>query len=194
MALASRDRRDWALCRAKVVSQSETILASHEADSRDLASQKAELDSLIQTALAKTILDLRGAFLPSCKANVVSVETILDSQGVFTLARGCDWFVESLICLSRDLLSSSSQRGSSYTDLPMLARTQGTCATPREKLFKPFLVMVNDQGLYSRPNVTLQHLILSSRETIPQRSRHLFFSLNCKGGKLTKIEETITSN
>ena len=63
LALASRDRRDWALCRAKVVSQSETIIASHEADSRDLASQKAELDFLIQTALAKTILDLRGFYL-----------------------------------------------------------------------------------------------------------------------------------
>ena len=58
------------------------MLVSHEAESRDLASQETELNFLIQIALAETILRLRGAILALRETNFVSVETMLDSRGV----------------------------------------------------------------------------------------------------------------
>jgi len=86
---------------------------------------------------------------------------------MFSLARGCDRLAKSLNSLNRDLLSSSSQRGSDYNDLPMFTHMQGTCITPREKLFKLLLIKMNDQIFSSRPkglNITLRRLILNSGE------------------------------
>jgi len=57
IALASRDKRGLDLCSAKIVLQSETILASQEAESRDLSLASHEtIDFAIHIGLTKAVL------------------------------------------------------------------------------------------------------------------------------------------
>jgi len=64
--LASRDMQGLALCRAEIVSQLETFLASQEAESRDLSlASHTTTNFAIHIALAEAILGSQGTFIAS---------------------------------------------------------------------------------------------------------------------------------
>ena len=152
--------------------------------------------------MAEAILGSRGAFLALhavltswCEADLVSIETVLDSHEVCLAS-------QEVVIVSQRILSAATEtcfqavaRGLWLRCFSSACAHAGDLRSSKEKLFEPLLVKMNDHHLGSRPkglNVALQHLILSSEEfSDPQWSRHLVFHRFEKEKTYKQFEEKL---
>jgi len=138
LALVSRDRRGLALWRAEIVLQSETILASQEAESRDLSlASRGTTAFAIHIALAEAVLGSQETFIASRTVLIcwrvvmlVSADTVLDSHRVYLAS------LETVIALQR-VLSVSIETYLQELARGALATLTYLCLRTRRGLFLP---------------------------------------------------------
>ena len=119
--------------------QSETTLASQEAESRDLslASHKTT-NFAIHIALAEAVLDSRGTFIASrvvltcwCEAMLVPTETMFDSHRVYLASPEAVKGLQRALFVSTETCFQELTRGA-LASSPPCTHVRGLCYPQRE--------------------------------------------------------------